>query len=69
MICDVKLEELKGEEFDMIVAPGGIEGSETLGKSELFVSLIKNQLDAGKYIGAICAAPYNVLEKNGFLKG
>ena len=37
MTCEVHLEELKDRDFDMIVTPGGIEGSENLGKNATLV--------------------------------
>ena len=42
---------------DLVVLPGGMPGSENLGRSEAVVSLLEEQFAAGRKIGAICAAP------------
>ena len=42
---------------DLIFVPGGMPGSATLGSNETLVSLIKTQLENGKRVAAICAAP------------
>ena len=54
---------ITGEETDadLIFVPGGMPGSATLGSNETLVSLIKTQLENGKRVAAICAAPAVVL--------
>lgn len=54
---------------DLIFVPGGMPGSATLGSNETLVSLIKTQLENGKRVAAICAAPAVVLGAHGFLRG
>lgn len=54
---------------DLLFVPGGMPGSVVLGKCDKLVSLIKNQLECGKRVAAICAAPAVVLGEHGFLRG
>ena len=68
VVCDKNLEECNGE-YDIIVIPGGLEGSEHCRDSKLLVDKLKKQHSAGKMIAAICAAPGFVLNTHGFLKG
>jgi len=63
--------ELGGLDFeaDLIVLPGGMPGSANLGKSETVVSMLQDQFDAGRKIGAICAAPAYAPVAAGVLSG
>ena len=51
----------------MIVLPGGWGGTKILAEDEKVQSLIKEMDAKGKYIGAICAAPF-ALDRAGVLK-
>ncbi len=53
---------------DMIVLPGGLQGTNALMAHEGVRELLYRYRDAEKYIAAICAAP-SVLGMNGLLKG
>ncbi|RUA12300.1 MAG: DJ-1 family protein [Flavobacteriia bacterium] len=55
--------ENAGEDFDLILLPGGLPGSEYLAKSDAVCQRVQQQLKAGKYVAAICAAPAFVLAK------
>lgn len=55
--------------YDMLVLPGGGQGSENLGKSPEAKRLAGELLAAGKIVGAICAAPVLTLGAWGFLSG
>lgn len=61
VLCDVNLEQVKGESFDVIVIPGGLQGSENCRDSATLIAMLKAQKAAGRYIAAICAAPGFVL--------
>ena len=64
---DKKLIEVKANDYDGIVLPGGDPGYMNLGRSSKLLEII-NQLNAkGKLIGAICGAP-SVLAKAGILE-
>lgn len=61
-------DEVNFAEFDMIVLPGGMPGTENLEKHEGIRRVIMDFYETGKYIGAICAAP-SILGGLGLLKG
>lgn len=55
-------------EYDMLVLPGGSEGTRNLEAHEELMTQVDAFYEAGKYIGAICAAP-SIFGHRGFLKG
>ena len=59
-VPDTVIDRVVGEEFDMIVLPGGAVGAANLEKDPSVGKILKNMKEKGKLIGAICAAP-NVL--------
>ena len=67
LIPDVALNDVIGQEFDMIVLPGGEPGATNLGKDERVTGLLQQLAQAGKYTAAICAAP-RVLAQSGLLE-
>ncbi|MFC1549773.1 DJ-1 family glyoxalase III [Candidatus Neomarinimicrobiota bacterium] len=66
--ADALLEEIKNEEWDMIVLPGGVPGTPNLSNDQRVIQILKSLFEKGKYTTAICAAP-SVLEKAGLTKG
>lgn len=68
IVPDAPLSQVEGREFDLVVLPGGLEGTENLANDPRVASILKNQLEAGRPVGAICAAP-TVLERHGLAKG
>ncbi len=64
--ADTFLEKITTE-FDVVVVPGGYDGSINCGASELVKNLLQKQFAAKKLIAAICAAPGFVLAKHGIL--
>ena len=52
--------------YDLIVVPGGA-GVKNFAKSQKLLALLKEQKEAGRLIGAICAAPGVVLYANGLI--
>lgn len=67
--ADIMIEEIKENDFDMIVLPGGLPNAFTLADNTHVQSLLKQFKDKDKNIAAICAAPYalhkaDVLNKN-----
>ena len=69
VVCDITEEELDTAcDFDMIILPGGMPGSTNLDKSAVVDQMIKRANEGGKFICAICAAPF-ILGKRGLLKG
>lgn len=64
---DVALEEVSGE-FDIVVLPGGTEGAQRLAEAPAVGKLLRNQEGAGRWVGAICAAPV-ALKQHGVFQG
>lgn len=68
LLPDAILDEAVGTEFDMIVLPGGMPGSEHLKNDTRIIAMLKSMATAGKYTAAICAAPM-ALHAAGLLEG
>lgn len=65
--ADKLLNEIDSSEYDMLILPGGLPGSQQLTADEDVQQLLKDFRAADKYIAAICAAPM-ALERAGLLK-
>ena len=68
IIPDKGLDDVLDETFDLVVLPGGIDGTENLAKDKRVVAFLTRHLEKGKRLGAICAAP-TVLERHGLVTG
>ncbi len=68
-VADVTLSDVAGNEFDLIVLPGGMPGAQYLCDSDELIAMLKKQEEAGRLIGAICASPFIVLEQKAIAKG
>jgi len=68
MIADILIKEADYGRCEMIVLPGGGQGTDNLGRNELLVKKIKEFAASGKWVAAICAAPA-VLGRAGVLNG
>ncbi|MDN5278608.1 MAG: protein deglycase [Clostridiales bacterium] len=68
MLPDISIDEVDPASTDMIVLPGGIEGTRNLGASESVIDLVKRMNESQKFVAAICAAPA-VLVKAGIAVG
>lgn len=68
LLPDATLDQVAGTEFDMIVLPGGMPGSEHLKNDGRIIALLKSMAADGKYTAAICAAPM-ALHAAGLLEG
>lgn len=66
MMCDRIADETL-REYDMIVLPGGYEGTDAMAGDETLLSVLKDMDKDAKLIGAMCAAPC-VLDKAGILR-
>jgi len=67
VVADTSLEEVKNQDFDMVVLPGGQPGVDNLRKDERVKALLQKMQSQDKLIGAICAAPL-VLHDAGMIK-
>ncbi|THB68632.1 MAG: DJ-1/PfpI family protein [Gammaproteobacteria bacterium] len=68
ILGDSIFSEIVDDHFDMIVLPGGLDGTINLSENQILLDLIKKMNTQGKFIAAICAAPA-VLAKADILNG
>jgi len=68
LMPDTALDDVLGEQFDMIVLPGGQPGANHLNEDPRIHQLLRNMAEQGRYTAAICAAP-KVLADAGLLDG
>ncbi|MEF1289502.1 DJ-1 family glyoxalase III [Vibrio sp. M260118] len=66
LTADCKLVDVADDEFDAVILPGGVGGSEIFRDSTVLVEIIRQQMYEGKLVAAICAAPALVLAHHGF---
>ncbi|WP_323846388.1 DJ-1 family glyoxalase III [Microbulbifer magnicolonia] len=67
--ADRLLSECTGSRWDLIALPGGMPGAEHLHNCRALVTMVTDQMEAGRWLGAICAAPAVVLGRRGLLAG
>ena len=65
--ADLAVSSVSADNLDMIVLPGGWDGTHALADDANVQNLLRKMDAAGKNIGAICAAPF-ALNKAGVLK-
>lgn len=65
--ADVHIEACTGNQFHLIVLPGGMPGAENLKNCKPLIALLHDQQKAGKWYAAICASPAVVLAHHGLL--
>ncbi|WP_456378500.1 DJ-1 family glyoxalase III [Thiolapillus sp.] len=68
IVPDTSLDEVLGDDFDMIVLPGGLPGADYLDQDVRIRRMLQHMAEQGKYTAAICAAP-KVLASAGLLQG
>jgi protein deglycase len=66
--ADLTVDELPLD-LDGVIIPGGMPGAAHVAGSDESMRVIRSMLEAGKLVGAICAAPAVVLGKAGLLAG
>ena len=66
--ADISIDEVRREEADCIILPGGMPGTEHLGANNNVLNLVEYAAQNGRYIAAICAAP-SILGKMRLLDG
>lgn len=67
LLPDTTMEDLKAQDFDALVLPGG-KGVELLLQDPRILDAVRLMFAAGRWICAVCAAPL-VLQKAGILAG
>lgn len=67
ILAEKLINEVKPEDYDGIVLPGGNPGYKNLEKCERLVGMIKKLASEGKVVAAICSSPL-ILARIGLLK-
>lgn len=67
LVADCHIDELTSRDFEAIVVPGGLPGSEAIRDTPLAIDLLKEQAALGRWRAAICAAPAVVLHHHHLL--
>ena len=65
---DAGIDEIDFDSFDILVCPGGMPGTKNLEACKKLTDNLRAFYEAGKLIGAICAAP-SIFGHMGILKG
>ena len=68
IIADVSAGEINGEEYDMVILPGGMPGTKHLDASPAVERCLASVSARGGLLAAICAAPM-ILGRLGYLVG
>jgi len=68
VVADKTLSEIRAEDAEMLVFPGGMPGTSNIDADVRTDALVNYAVKNGLYIGAICAAPM-ILGKRGVLCG
>jgi 4-methyl-5(b-hydroxyethyl)-thiazole monophosphate biosynthesis len=68
LVPDTTLDAVLDQQFDMLVLPGGLPGSDHLDQDSRIHTLLQKMSSTGKYTAAICAAP-KILARAGLLDG
>lgn len=63
VMADLLLSDVKEEEAEFLICPGGMPGAKNLGDCTALVQMIQKHFDKGGYVAAICAAPALVLSQ------
>ena len=66
--ADISVDDVKTEEIDGVILPGGMPGTLNLQKNVKVMEYVKYAYDNNKLLGAICAAPM-ILGELGYLSG
>ena len=66
LLPDTDLDAVCAETFDLVVLPGGADGARRLGQDGRLAVVLRRQIDEGRLVAAICAAPV-VLAQRGLL--
>jgi 4-methyl-5(b-hydroxyethyl)-thiazole monophosphate biosynthesis len=66
--ADLALDAVRGDDYDMIVLPGGMPGADHLKRDARVIALLRRFAAEGRCTAAICAAP-GVLAHAGVLDG
>jgi protease I len=59
---DRRVKDVGADDYDALVLPGGVGNPDTLRTNEDAVRFVRDFFDAGKPVGAICHAPWMLVE-------
>ena len=59
--ADVSLEQIRPEEAECLIFPGGMPGAQHLSECEKLMTILQHHYDQERTVAAICAAPALVL--------
>ena len=59
---DVKINNAKPEDYDMVVVPGGVINPDKMRAQKEYVSFVQHFLETGKPVAAICHGPQLLIE-------
>lgn len=65
---DAKLQDVINQKYDVVILPGGLDGSKAFASSAEVGKLLQRQQEENRFIAAICAAP-TALKAHGIAKG
>ncbi len=65
--ADAVIDDVDLKDYDGVIIPGGMPGATNISNCKKAVDGIKELLDSGKLVSAICASPAVVLAENGLL--
>lgn len=68
IVPDKSIDDVKVEDFEAFVVPGGNPGYKNLRKDQRVINIIKKAFNSNKLVAAICAGP-TVLSDAGVLEG
>ena len=68
VLADITIDEVNENDAEMLMLPGGLPGADNLFANEKLKKMLLSANEKGKYVAAICAAPY-ILGQLGILKG
>jgi 4-methyl-5(b-hydroxyethyl)-thiazole monophosphate biosynthesis len=68
VVPDKSIDDVKVEDFDAVVVPGGNPGYKNLRKDPRVITMVKKAFNSNKLVAAICAGP-TVLSDAGILEG
>lgn len=64
IVADAPLVRIVDHHYDVIILPGGLQGTETLRDSPLVVEKVRRMHSENRLVAAICAAPAIILESH-----
>jgi protease I len=67
-VANIEIGEAKAQDYDALVLPGGVISPDKLRVNEEVVTFVKEFLESGKPLAAICHGPWTLIE-TGLLRG